>query len=147
MGLTSRLRYNPSILSDDSFLTNERSFCLAMFLSFFEHYMEMAFLPSIKGWFLVCALGAAGMMFGEFFRKGALYCAKHNFTHQIEDRAKRKEHRLIKVRHIQCLAWVPCLGVSAPPPFISMRGRVYSCAMLYQTMGGHVHSFVPSATS
>jgi hypothetical protein len=90
-------RYNPNILSDDSFLTNERSFCLAMLLSMVEHYLELSFIPSIKGWAPICALGAAGMIFGEFFRKGALYCAKHNFTHQIEDRNKRKEHRLVTV--------------------------------------------------
>jgi len=87
--------FNPTVVSDDSFLTNERHFTAAMLFSLTEYFLQRAYLPSLKGWLPVCALGLGGMIFGEVFRKGALYCAKHNFTHQIEDRGKRNEHKLV----------------------------------------------------
>ena len=48
-----------------------------------EYLIESAWLPSTKRFLPLIALGTFGIAFGEFFRKGAMVCAAHNFTHQV----------------------------------------------------------------
>ena len=113
--------YNPRILSCASFLFSN-SYSAAMIFAVLEYWAEARFLPWMKGWAPVTALGLAGCVFGDLFRKAALVQeppapdtqlprppspgglnpgfvrrsqAGHNFTHLISDGAKRPEHRLV----------------------------------------------------
>ena len=58
-----------------------------MTMACMEYVLESAFLPSSKQFWPLIALGTLGVAFGEFFRKGAMVCAAHNFTHQVRNRA------------------------------------------------------------
>ena len=89
------VRYNPSMVTIDSFLVNQRSYIVAMAFAVAEYFSEAYLLPGLKGWAPLRWLGLAGMLFGEFFRKGALIQAGHNFTHQISDTEKRDNHELV----------------------------------------------------
>lgn len=89
-------RYNPEILNIDSFLVNQKAYLGAMTVAMCEYFVEDRLFPIIKGLACFRLLGLAGMAFGEFFRKGALVQAQHNFTHKIADtNNKLDKHQLV----------------------------------------------------
>ncbi|EKX44659.1 hypothetical protein GUITHDRAFT_157934 [Guillardia theta CCMP2712] len=87
--------YNPSTVSIDSFLANQGSYMGAMLFGMSEYFIGHTFFPASKGWRACRFIGLAGVLFGEFFRKGALIQAGSNFTHKISDGEKRSSHTLV----------------------------------------------------
>ncbi len=59
-----------------------------------EYILESAFVPSIKQSMPLIVLGTLGIAFGELFRKGAMICAAHNFTHQVNPQLLASIHVL-----------------------------------------------------
>jgi hypothetical protein len=70
------------------------SFSIAMAAACVEYILESAFVPSIKQSMPLIVLGTLGIAFGELFRKGAMICAAHNFTHQVNPQLLASIHVL-----------------------------------------------------
>mmetsp|Transcript_20634 Transcript_20634/g.18279 ORF Transcript_20634/g.18279 Transcript_20634/m.18279 type:complete len:196 (-) Transcript_20634:166-753(-) len=82
----------------NSFLINQGKFyTIAMTLSFSEYFLEFLFFPNIKNniftYYLVI-FGAIFTMIGHYFRAGAEFTAKSNFTHMVSY-SKKSSHKLI----------------------------------------------------
>jgi protein-S-isoprenylcysteine O-methyltransferase len=101
--------YNPDQLSFDSWLF-QRDYVIAMVLSALEHALEWVYLPILKGWIFITALGIFLVILGETIRKTGMITAKVAFTHAIQE-GKRDEHKLVTdgiyscVRHPGYLGW------------------------------------------
>lgn len=103
--------YNSTEVSTDSFLINHSwEYGLAMLVSWFEFMLEALFFPTIKVNLYVRFLGLFLVMFGEIFRKLAMYTCGTNFNHYVQE--KRKDgHVLVKTgiysfsRHPSYFGW------------------------------------------
>lgn len=92
------LLYHFKDLKFDSFLINQsKHYTFAMLLSFSEYFIEYFIYPDLKSNiftpFLVW-IGVILTIIGHYFRVGAEFTAKSNFTHMISYR-KRPKHQLI----------------------------------------------------
>lgn len=98
-------------VTTDSFLLNHSlEYSLAAFASWTEFALELFLIPSIKLNLYSRFIGLFLVMFGELFRKLAMYTAGTNFNHYIQER-KRRDHVLVKsgvyslVRHPSYFGW------------------------------------------
>lgn len=103
--------YNQSEVSTDSFLINHSwEYGLAMLVSWLEFSIEAFCVPWLKTNLYVRFFGLFLVMFGETFRKLAMYTAGTNFNHYVQDRRKT-DHVLVKtgvysfVRHPSYFGW------------------------------------------
>lgn len=103
--------FKPGFVSYDSFLINHSTaYTIAFVASQVEFWVETICFPHWKMWQGSIALGIFCILLGHFFRIGAMWTAKSNFSHIIET-SKRKEHMLIThgvyryVRHPSYLGW------------------------------------------
>lgn len=103
--------YNSSECSTDSFLINHSmEYGVAMVVSWTEFFIEMFLFPSLKVNLYVRFLGLFLCMFGEVFRKLAMYTCGTNFNHYVQERRK-EGHVLVKtgiyslVRHPSYFGW------------------------------------------
>ncbi|XP_027359002.1 protein-S-isoprenylcysteine O-methyltransferase B-like [Abrus precatorius] len=60
-----------------------RQYILAMFISFVEYYIEIAYLPELKEQWVISNLGLTLVVIGEIIRKVAIITAGKSFTHLI----------------------------------------------------------------
>ncbi|XP_039271120.2 uncharacterized protein LOC120345655 [Styela clava] len=87
--------FNPSTLTLESFLINHSfAYNLAHLLCVIEYVAWCWLYPSIKLCTSIQILGIGLCLFGEVFRKAAMYTAGINFTHLIQYQ-KRREHELV----------------------------------------------------
>ena len=82
----------------DSFLINQgKHYTFAMAFAFLEYFIEFAFVPWLKlnpaAW-VITVIGVGVTVVGHYFRIGAEFTAKNNFTHKIRY-TKKEEHKLI----------------------------------------------------
>lgn len=103
--------FNQSEVSTDSFLINHSwEYGLAMLVSWCEFFIELAVCPSIKTNLYVRFFGLFLVMFGEVFRKLAMYTCGTNFNHYVQENRKN-DHMLVKtgiyslVRHPSYFGW------------------------------------------
>lgn len=103
--------FNQIEVSTDSFLINHSwEYGLAMLVSWFEFFIELAICPSIKINLYLRFFGLFLVMFGEVFRKLAMYTCGTNFNHYVQERRKN-DHILVKtgiyslVRHPSYFGW------------------------------------------
>jgi len=107
----STAMFNPTTLSNDSFLLNHSTeFALAMAISFVEFWVEWFFFPGLKNMWWLTYIALPVVIVGQVFRTLAMWTARHAFTHQISTE-KRKEHGLVNwgvyayVRHPGYFGW------------------------------------------
>jgi protein-S-isoprenylcysteine O-methyltransferase len=103
--------FNLKQVSTDSFLLNHSlEYGLAAMASWFEYLLELYFIPSIKTALITRILGLLLVMFGETFRKMAMYTAGTNFNHYVQE-TKQQDHELVTsgiyslVRHPSYFGW------------------------------------------
>lgn len=87
--------FNPSTLKLESFLINHSvAYNIAHLLCVVEYLFWCWFSPSVKLYSSIQAVGLGLCLFGELFRKAAMYTAGTNFTHLIQYQ-RRREHVLV----------------------------------------------------
>lgn len=103
--------FKPDSVNFDSFLLNHSTaYTLAFVLAQVEFWLELAFLPFIKGHVLLILMGLVICVFGLYCRFMAMATAKSNFSHVIET-SRRKEHQLVTtgiyrtIRHPAYMGW------------------------------------------
>ena len=103
--------FNQSEVSTDSFLLNHsKEYGLAALASWIEFFIELWFFPTLKSNLYTRFIGLAMALFGETFRKLAMFTAGKNFNHYIQER-RQKEHILVKtgvyslIRHPSYFGW------------------------------------------
>lgn len=103
--------YNSTEVTTDSFLINHSwEYGLAMLVSWIEFIIEATLFPSLKTNLYVRFFGLFLVMFGELFRKLAMYTCGTNFNHYVQERRK-EGHTLIKTgvysfsRHPSYFGW------------------------------------------
>lgn len=103
--------YNQSEVSTDSFLINHSwEYGMAMLVSWIEYGIELMLFPSLKTNLYIRLLGLFLVIFGEFFRKLAMYTAGTNFNHYVQE-SRKDGHILVKtgvysfVRHPSYFGW------------------------------------------
>eukprot|EP00301_Raphidiophrys_heterophryoidea_P027810 c9832_g1_i3.p1 GENE.c9832_g1_i3~~c9832_g1_i3.p1 ORF type:complete len:189 (+),score=36.19 c9832_g1_i3:50-568(+) len=101
--------FHPSILDWSSLLLTP-PYCIAMLCAWIEYAIEAHFFPQFKTEPRVFYTGLALVVFGEFWRKGAMLQAGVAFTHAIQTR-KRSNHNLVStgfyryIRHPGYFGW------------------------------------------
>jgi protein-S-isoprenylcysteine O-methyltransferase len=103
--------YNSKEVTTDSFLLNHSmEYGLAALASWLEFFIELLLFPSLKGNLYVRCIGMMFILFGELFRKLAMYTAGKNFNHYVQER-KQDDHVLVTkgvysiVRHPSYFGW------------------------------------------
>lgn len=103
--------YNQKEVSTESFLINHSwEYGLAMLVSWIEFGLEALIMPNLKTNLYVRFFGLFLVMFGEFFRKMAMYTCGTNFNHYVQEHRKN-DHVLVKtgiyslVRHPSYFGW------------------------------------------
>lgn len=103
--------FNQTEVSTDSFLINHSwEYGLAMLMSWLEFFVEAMIVPTMKINLYVRFFGLFLVMFGELFRKLAMYTCGSNFNHYVQEKRKTG-HTLIKsgvyslVRHPSYFGW------------------------------------------
>jgi protein-S-isoprenylcysteine O-methyltransferase len=103
--------FNQTEVSTDSFLINHSwEYGLAMLMSWLEFFLEAMIVPAMKINLYVRFFGLFLVMFGELFRKLAMYTCGSNFNHYVQEKRKTG-HILIKsgvyslVRHPSYFGW------------------------------------------
>ena len=87
--------YNHKEISTDSFLLNHSiEYGLAALASWIEFFLEALILPSLKCNFYTFYIGICLILFGEIFRKLAMYTAGTNFNHYVQDK-RQDDHVLV----------------------------------------------------
>ena len=103
--------FNQKEVSTDSFLINHSlEYGLAALASWLEFFIELFFVPSMKLSLYTRFVGLFLVLFGELFRKLAMYTAGTNFNHYVQEKRKQ-DHVLVKsgiyslVRHPSYFGW------------------------------------------
>ena len=103
--------HNPQTLSLSSFLLNHSmEYGIAAVASWIEYSVELFFIPWLKSYWFICAIGLILVIGGEFLRKLAMFTAMTNFTHNVQY-YKRYNHQLITYgvyryfRHPSYVGW------------------------------------------
>lgn len=102
---------NPSTLSVDSFILNHSlQYALAATASWLEFFVEYYFIPSLKTYTWISAIGVLLCVSGELLRKVAMFTAKTNFNHTVQF-VKHPDHKLVTsgvysvFRHPSYVGW------------------------------------------
>jgi protein-S-isoprenylcysteine O-methyltransferase len=102
--------YNEEVTTDSFLLNHSLEYGLAALASWTEFTVEVFFFPQLKMSLYTRFVGLFLVMFGELFRKLAMYTAGTNFNHYIQERKKR-DHILVQtgvyslVRHPSYFGW------------------------------------------
>lgn len=103
--------FNSKEVSTDSFLLNHSiEYGLAAVFSWVEFIIEAFLFPSLKSNLYIRFLGLLLIMFGELFRKLAMYTAGTSFNHYVQEHRK-DDHVLVTwgvysfVRHPSYFGW------------------------------------------
>lgn len=103
--------YNPSEVSTSSFLLNHsKEYSIAALSSWLEFFVEAMIFPSLKQNLYLRCIGLSLCLFGESFRKLAMYTAGKNFNHYVQE-THQKDHVLVTkgvyklVRHPSYFGW------------------------------------------
>ncbi|XP_050536494.1 protein-S-isoprenylcysteine O-methyltransferase isoform X2 [Daktulosphaira vitifoliae] len=102
---------NPKTLTTSSFMLNHSvAYGIAALTSWFEYLAWYYFLPEIKSLHSISYMGIILCIFGETLRKTAIWTARDNFTHLVQNE-KTQTHKLIThgvyswVRHPSYVGW------------------------------------------
>ncbi|XP_050428035.1 protein-S-isoprenylcysteine O-methyltransferase [Adelges cooleyi] len=102
---------NPKTLSPSSFMLNHSvAYGIAAFASWIEYVLWHIFLPDLKTWHSISYIGIVMCVFGEVLRKTAIWTARHNFTHLVQNE-KTQTHSLVTngvyswFRHPSYVGW------------------------------------------
>lgn len=102
--------FNEEVTTDSFLLNHSIEYGLAALASWTEFAVEVFLFPQLKLSLYTRFVGLFLVMFGELFRKLAMYTAGTNFNHYIQERKKR-DHMLVKtgvyalVRHPSYFGW------------------------------------------
>ncbi len=102
--------YHEEVNTDSFLLNHSIEYALAALASWTEFAIECLFFPSLKLNLYTRFLGLFLVMFGELFRKLAMYTAGKNFNHYIQEK-KKTDHILVQtgvyalVRHPSYFGW------------------------------------------
>jgi protein-S-isoprenylcysteine O-methyltransferase len=103
--------YNHKDVSTDSFLLNHSlEYGIAALASWFEYTIEAFFVPQLKLFRLTFYTGLLLVVFGELFRKLAMYTAGRSFNHYVQEE-RQSDHVLVTngvyrlVRHPSYFGW------------------------------------------
>jgi protein-S-isoprenylcysteine O-methyltransferase len=103
--------WKPRDLRYESYIINHSSaYTIAATASWVEFWIEYLFFPSLKGWHTAFLVGTAVMVVGQFFRSAAMWTARSNFAHRIEEQS-RQGHVLVThgvyrlLRHPSYFGW------------------------------------------
>ncbi|CAF1002720.1 unnamed protein product [Brachionus calyciflorus] len=103
--------FNQKEVTTDSFLLNHsKEYAIAALSSWTEFFLEALIFPSIKHNLYLRFTGLFLCLFGEFFRKLAMYTAGTNFNHFVQE-TRQKDHVLVTkgvyrlVRHPSYFGW------------------------------------------
>ena len=87
--------YNHKEVSTDSFLLNHSmEYGLAAMASWVEFFLEGIIFPSLKLNIYIRSFGLFLIIFGEIFRKLAMYTAGTNFNHYVQEK-RQDDHVLV----------------------------------------------------
>lgn len=103
--------FNPKEVSTSSFLLNHsKEYAIAACSSWIEFFIEAMLFPTLKQNLYLRCIGLTLCLFGESFRKLAMYTAGKNFNHYVQE-VHHKEHVLVTkgvyrlVRHPSYFGW------------------------------------------
>ena len=103
--------FNSREVTTDSFLLNHSmEYGLAALASWVEFFLEAMIIPSLKMSLYTRYIGLTLILFGEAFRKLAMYTAGTNFNHYVQER-RHDDHVLVTrgvyslVRHPSYFGW------------------------------------------
>lgn len=102
--------YHEEVTTDSFLLNHSLEYGLAALASWTEFAIELFLIPSIKLNLYARFIGLFLVLFGELFRKLAMYQAGTNFNHYIQERKKR-DHILVQTgvyslaRHPSYFGW------------------------------------------
>ncbi|KAF0300005.1 Protein-S-isoprenylcysteine O-methyltransferase [Amphibalanus amphitrite] len=102
---------NPQSVSNDSFLLNHSwAYSVAAASSWVEFWLERALFPGLKEFSFTIGLGLLLCVSGEIIRKLAMFTARTNFNHIVQNE-KRPDHQLVThgvyswFRHPSYVGW------------------------------------------
>jgi protein-S-isoprenylcysteine O-methyltransferase len=103
--------FNQADVSTDSFLLNHSlEYGVAAAASWTEFFLESLVAPSLKTSLYTRLVGLSFIVFGEIFRKLAMYTAGSNFNHFVQE-TRQSNHELVTkgiyrfVRHPSYFGW------------------------------------------
>jgi protein-S-isoprenylcysteine O-methyltransferase len=86
---------NPKTLTPSSFVINHSiAYSIAAITSWIEYLLWHYFLPELKTFHTICYVGLAMCAIGEILRKSAIWTARDNFTHIVQQE-KTQTHVLV----------------------------------------------------
>lgn len=103
--------FNSKNVNNDSFLLNHSvEYGVAALASWAEFFIELYLFPTIKTFLITRVVGLFLVLFGESFRKLAMYTAGTNFNHYVQE-SRQEDHVLVDtgvyslVRHPSYFGW------------------------------------------
>lgn len=102
---------NPEVVTPDSFVLNHsKAYAIAAISSWVEFMIERYFAPQFKQMTFVSIIGLCLCVLGEIMRKSAIFTAKKNFNHIVQNE-KIEDHELVTkgvykiCRHPSYVGW------------------------------------------